>query len=323
MLDSCISVVTPTLARPSEVQTLLKNLSQQTSLPLELLLVDGAPSGENDTQQVVEQCAPGMPFLVRYIRYGGGTAIQRNVGIDVARGDFIAFVDDDIRLEPDFFERILGAFAQDEKQQIGGITGYITNQHLDPATSRRWQWYRRLKLFTTYEPGRFDYQTGFPINRYLQPPHDGLREVDFMSSNSAVWRSKVFEHGLRFDEFFVGYGVMEDAQMSLRAKRSWVLMENGSAHCLHLHVTSGREDSRSVSRKTSVNHRYLFITIVPQRTWFQEYRFWRVQFIQMLIFMAAVFRHPNRQNWLSLLGKVEGLIQSIFLKVEPNRKVGT
>ena len=309
-----ISIVTPTLRRPAEVRELLANLSQQAHLPYELILVDGAPQGEEGTRQVVEQ-AGALPFKLNYIRHGGGTAIQRNVGIDAARGDFIAFIDDDIRLAPDFFKVILEAFASDTQKRVGGITGYITNQHLDASTSRRWQWYRRLNLFTTYEPGRFDYQTGYPINRYLQPPHDGLREVDFMSSNSGVWRREVLDSGIRFDEFFVGFGVMEDAQMSLRARRTWTLLECGRAHCQHLHAGGGREDSRTVSRKTAVNHRYLFITIVPKRTLKQDLRFWRVQCVHLVIFLAAALRSPNQENWLAALGMFEGILAGARLRI--------
>lgn len=319
MNKASISVVTPTLYRPLEVMGLLDNLGKQTIMLKELILVDGAPSGKDETLHVVETVMADLPYALRYIRHGGGTAIQRNVGIDVAQGKFIAFIDDDIRLEPDFFECILQAFKDDEGQKIGGIAGYITNQHLNPATSRRWQWYRRLRLFTTYEPGRFDYKTGYPINRYLQPPHDSLRSIDFMGAGCALWRAKVFADGLRFSEFFSGFGVLEDAHMSLQAGRSWILMENGSARCQHLHSQHGREDIRSVSRKTAVNFRYLFITIVPRRTLKQELRFWRVQCVQMLIFLAAVIRHPNRENLDSFIGKIEGIILAALLKVVPNK----
>lgn len=306
-----ISVVTPTLRRSQEVRELLQNLSAQIYLPLELILVDGAPKGEDETQTVASQTASRLPFVLRYIRYGGGTAIQRNVGIDAAQGNFIAFVDDDIRLEPDFFELMLAAFEQDTSQSIGGITGYITNQHLDAATSRRWQWYRRLKLFTTYEPGRFDYQTGYPINRYLQPTHETLKVVDFMGAGCAVWRAKVFKDGLRFSSFFTGFGVLEDAHLSLRAKQRWELYEYGKAHCIHLHAVRGRENDHLVARKTAVNHRYVFISIVPRRTWMQEFRFWRVQGVQVLIFLVVALRQPSRQNWLAVLGKIEGVVAAL------------
>jgi glycosyltransferase involved in cell wall biosynthesis len=309
-----VSVVTPTLRRPAEVRALLENLSQQTILPFELVLVDGAPAGENETQLVVEQVALGLPFEVRYIRNGVGTAIQRNAGIDIAQGEFIAFIDDDIRLAPDFFALILSVFEQDVEKKIGGITGYITNQQLDAATSRRWQWYRRLKLFATYEPGRFDYQTGYTINRYLQPPHDTLKPIDFMGAGCAVWRARAFENGLRFSDFFVGFGVLEDAQMSLRARRNWQLLEHGGAHCQHLHSQTGREDERLVALKTSLNARYLFITIVPQRSLEQELRFWCVQAVQMLIYLSAALRNPGRKTLNGFFGKIEGVFKAFILK---------
>ena len=191
-----------------------------------------------------------LPYPCVYVRRGGGTAIQRNIGIDAAQGEFIAFIDDDIRLQPDFFERIVAAFRRMCKA-AGGIAGYITNQHLDPSTSARWRWYRRLHLFRTYEPGRYDYQTGYPINRYLQPPHDRLKEIDFMGAGCAMWRREVFEGGLRFSEFFKDYGILEDAHLALRARRQWKLFELGTAHCIHLRCQISKPDSRRIARKTA------------------------------------------------------------------------
>src|SRR5688572_22748802 len=122
-----ISIVTPTLHRPDEVRDLLDTLCQQTMMPHELILVDGAPADgvpENAvTQEIVEARAASLPYAVCYIRAGGGTAIQRNVGIDAAGGDFIAFIDDDIRLEPDYFAKILHVFAEDADRRVGGVAG--------------------------------------------------------------------------------------------------------------------------------------------------------------------------------------------------------
>lgn len=312
-----ISVITPTLRRPHEVRDLLTNLAGQNHLPLELILVDGAPAGDDDTQKVIAQASPNLPFAIRYIRRGGGTAVQRNIGIDAARGEFIAFVDDDIRLAPDFFALMLAAFEGDTEKKVGGITGYITNQQLDAATSRRWIWYRRLGLFTTYESGRFDYQSGYTINRYLQPPHETLKPIDFMGAGCAVWRAVVFQGGLRFSIFFTGFGVLEDAQMSLRARRTWQLLEHGRAHCLHLHSSGGREDDARVARKTAINARYLFITIVPNRSITQELRFWRVQAVQWLIYFSAFLRQPGKKTVAGLWGKTLGILQAFFLSATP------
>lgn len=304
-----ISVVTPTMDRPAEVRSLIQNLAAQQFRPLELVLVDAAPAGMNETQDLVRDLAPTVPFPISYIRRGGGTAIQRNIGIDAAHGAFVAFIDDDMILENDFFVEIMAAFAADTGEKVGAVAGYITNQYLDPTKSRRWRWYRRLNLFTTYEPGMFDFQTGYPINRYLQAPHDGIREIDFIGSNCAVWRKRVFAEGLRFSPFFIDYGVVEDAHLALSARsRGWKIWEVGKARCQHLHSSRARASKRSVARKTAVNYRFLFVDIVPKRSVVQEFRFWRVQVVDLVRQLAWAVRNGGKDEWAAALGKLEGII---------------
>ena len=313
-LRASISIVTPTLDRPDEVRDLLESSKGQTVLPLEVIVVDGAPPLRDQTQRVVEDARHWAPFACRYRRQGGGTAVQRNAGIDQATGDYIAFIDDDIRLDQDFFERIMEVFAQDVGGRVGGITGYILNQHLDPNSSPRWRWYRRFRLFATYEPGRYDFESGYPINRYLQPPHEGVREIDFMGCGCAVWRRAVFEDGLRFSEFFTGYGVLEDAHLALRARRRWSLLECGRARCQHLRQAVGREDSRQIAWKSAVNYRFVFMDIVPQRTMSQELRFWRVQLFDLLRFFLYAVRVPRAASWQTVLGKAQGIVAATKLR---------
>jgi len=303
------------------VEGLLENLAAQNVQPLELILVDA--SADRETEEVVQKHASDLPFRVVYHRLGGGTAIQRNRGIDVAAGDLVATVDDDIRLEPDFFEEAIRVFSEDQEKKVGAITGYITNQHLDPATSPRWKWYRRLKLFTTYEPGRYDYQSGYPINRYLQPPHDTLREIDFMGAGCAVWRREAFDEGLRFSSFFTGIGILEDAHLALRARRKWILLEDGRARCIHLKSQRSRTGFREIARRSAMSYRYVFIDIVPERTWRQEFRFWRVQLLDLFRFLVAALRRPGKATAQTVLGKIEGIFAAARLRTEKREETAS
>jgi glycosyltransferase involved in cell wall biosynthesis len=303
-----ISVVTPTLGRPKEVAGLLENLSRQTLLPFELILGDGAPADVRDTEEVVAARAESLPFRCRYIRHGGGTAIQRNVGIDAAAGDFIAFVDDDIQLEPDFFQTMVAVFAADADKKVGGVVGYRTNQHFKPEEAERWRWYRRLRLLTIFEPGRYDFACGYPINANMQPPFSGTREVSFMTTPCAVWRREVFGAGLRFDLFFRDYGMLEDAHLSLRAARVWRLLQCGDARCVDLHSPNGRVDRRRVGYKCVVNYYYVFQDVVRPLTWRHQIRFWRYQAFELVRITASAIRRRRRADLLELRGRLEGFM---------------
>jgi len=291
-----ISVVTPTLRRCEEVVGLLENLAEQTHLPLELVLVDGAPEGETETEIAVKAMIDRMPYRVVYIRHGGGTAIQRNVGIDAAAGDSISFIDDDIRLDPGFFERMAEAFAEDGNADVGGIAGYITNQYFDQNSTPRWIHARPLRL-----PNRHS------VNRYMQPPHNELRTLDFMGSSCAVWRREVFRDGLRFSEFFTDYGVLEDAHFALRAAKKWRLLENGRAHCTHLRSPKSRVNRRRLGYKCVVNYYFVFQDIASPLSLNNKFRFWRFQSFE--VFRVAAFAARNR-SWgdvQDVRGRFEGM----------------
>ena len=309
MLPVMLSVVTPTFRRPQETCDLLLNLSKQTLLPTEIVLVDGAPAEETATESAVMEIAQQLPFQVRYVRSTErGTAVQRNIGIELAQGKLIALLDDDIRLAPDFLAQMAQVFAHDETGNIGGVVGYRTNHHFTMDQTVRWGWYRRLRLLTTYEPGRYDFASGYPINANLQPPFKGVRPVDFMTTSCAVWRREVFDAGLRFDLFFRDYGVLEDAHFSLRAARQWRLLQCGDAQCVELNAPGGRVNRRKIGYKCVVNYYYVFGDIVSPLQWRHQFRFWRFQFFELFRLLTAALGRPNGGHWLELQGRLEGIL---------------
>jgi len=303
-----ISVVTPTFRRPEEVKGLLENIREQTLIPTEIILVDGAPEGEDATEHVVESIKGQFPFEIVYIRQTGGTAIQRNYGIDAASGDFVAFVDDDVRLAPNFLKNILEVFIVDKEHHIGGIVGYRTNEHFDADDSERWRWYKRLRLLSTYEPGRYDFESGYPINNNMQPPFSGTRPVDFMTTACAVWRGEVFSTGLRFHDFFRDYGVLEDAHLSLRAGRKWKLLQCGDAKCEELHSPRGRVDQRQIGYKCVANYYFVFRDVVGPLGVGRSFRFWRYQAFEFFRIAMSALRRRRWGDVSELRGRIEGVL---------------
>lgn len=306
-----ISVVTPTLRRAGEVEGLLKNLLVQDRLPFEVIIVDGASPDDERTQAIVAGLRDSLPFDVVYIRQNGGTAVQRNFGIDISRGDLVAFIDDDVRLEKDFFVRMVRVFEADAEKSVGGVVGFRTNEYFDVESSERWRWYSRLRLFSIYEPGRYDFKCGYPINNNLQPPFAGVREVDFMTTACAVWRREVFDSGLRFDAFFQDYGVLEDAHLALRAGQKWKLLQCGDARCEELRSPNSRSSRKTIGYKCVVNYYYVFQDIAGPLTLGQKFRFWRFQMFEFGRIGISAIRRGSRDDLMDLVGRANGILETL------------
>ena len=302
-----VSVVTPTFHRPGELLELLENLSRQTLLPTEVIVVDG--SERNDSELAIDQLqdSADFPFVLKYVRQEAGTATQRNRGIEIATGDFIALVDDDVRLEDRFLYEAVREFEADSNQEIGGIVGYRTNRHFMAADRARWRWYRRLGLLTCYEPGRYDFETGYPINNNMQPPFSGIRPVDFMTTACAVWRKSVFDSGLRFDPFFQDYGVLEDAHFSLRAGKRWKLVQSGDARCIELRSPNGRVRRDKLGFKCVVNYYYVYNEIAGPLRFSNKFRFWRFQAFELGRVGISAIRRRNFDDILEVIGRIKGI----------------
>jgi GT2 family glycosyltransferase len=307
-----ISIVTPTYFRYKEVPGLLEALRQQTLLPHEVVLVDGAPAGEMRTEEWVKTHAPDFPFTIQYLRKQGGTAIQRNYGMDAATGDFIFFFDDDVRPDTGFIKAIVDVFRLPGNEKVGGVTGFRTNKYFTADRVSRWRWYKKLKLLSVFEGGKYDYRNGYPINNNMVAPFTGTREVDFMTTACSAYRKEVFATGLRFDAFFVGYGILEDAHLSLSAKKQgWKLLQCGDATAVELSSPSGRTRPFVVAERTCYNYYYVFKSICGPLSMGQRWRFYRFQGFEWFRAFVSMFSHPGSQSISYFLGKGYGIWKTL------------
>src|SRR5262249_44961707 len=83
----------------------LASLPWQSRVPDQVVVVDNASRDDGRTRAVA--LAAGADY-VREDR--PGLDIARNRGVRAARGDIVAFTDDDVRLHPRWLERLTAAF---------------------------------------------------------------------------------------------------------------------------------------------------------------------------------------------------------------------
>jgi glycosyltransferase involved in cell wall biosynthesis/SAM-dependent methyltransferase len=121
MMAPVVSVVMPTRNRASLLPRALDSVLTQSFRELELIVVDDAST--DATPAVLSACA-ARDERVRVLRLATavGGAAARNRGVDVARGEFIAFLDDDDEWLPDAAAHLVTAFGA-EGPSVGLVHG--------------------------------------------------------------------------------------------------------------------------------------------------------------------------------------------------------
>ncbi|QXC60276.1 glycosyltransferase family 2 protein [Aquihabitans sp. G128] len=114
-----ISVVLPTLGRYELLRPLLAQLGAQTVPALEILVVDQNDPEKRDLALYEDFAAIGVVPIFQEVR---GQWISRNAAVQRAQGDWIAFIDDDSEIEPDFLEAHLEGLARYDAQLTTGAS---------------------------------------------------------------------------------------------------------------------------------------------------------------------------------------------------------
>lgn len=100
-----ISVIVPVYNSISCLEKCVSSICAQTYRNLEILLIDdGSTDG---TDELCERLAQGDARIRTYHKKNGGASSARNVGIGLASGMYLGFVDSDDYIEPDMYELMI------------------------------------------------------------------------------------------------------------------------------------------------------------------------------------------------------------------------
>ena len=130
-----VSVIIPTYNRPDALQSCLGALAMHTLAPksLEVVVVDdGSPQ-----PLALDPGGWGDSFTLKIVRQENtGPAGARNRGVEEARGEFLAFTDDDCLPAPQWLARLVTALQENPDALIGGSTCNGLKQNIYSETSQ-------------------------------------------------------------------------------------------------------------------------------------------------------------------------------------------
>ena len=108
-----VSIIIPTFDRSTELILALESVRAQDYRPLEVVVVDdGSTDSTRATIEHWSQQYTSSDFAIHYIRIQqSGAPTARNVGIEVATGEYLKFLDSDDRLVQGVISRHAGVLA--------------------------------------------------------------------------------------------------------------------------------------------------------------------------------------------------------------------
>lgn len=291
------AVVIPTRNRKELLFQLLENLSScESPENLHVVVIDS--SDERITFNA------SNPFQFHYIHTEiKSAARQRNIGLsELNHGnyddiDFIAFLDDDTRIEADYFTKVETGFRRfPEAVGISGIT--------DPVSRPKSGLLR--KIFGIYgEPGKIA-KGGVNVPVDNQSIHTSYFETNWLIGCS-VWRYESIR-GHRFQDDFQGQSLFEDVIFSFQQSKIGKLLVLSSLKLTHLQTPIERPDAFRHNFDW-VKNRYRLFELFD--TDFHKRDFWIANFGKLIYECGSLVWRPKRLRMQSIAGLIAGGIKVI------------
>lgn len=323
-----------TYKRSEAIDKLLKSLVNQTKYPDEVLVIDSSP--DEQTKELLNNLKyPNLKYF-KVDDENRGLTKQRNFGVQKSSNDIdvICFLDDDIILEEDYFEKLI--YTYEEVPDAYGVGGYIKNEvewfkKKEAIKDDEYQfegWFRklgsrnylrkRLGMISNYRPGVMpEFSHGLSVS--FLPPTGKIYPVEYFMGGVSSYRKSVFEK-VKFSEYFEGYGLYEDMDFCLRISKIGSLYLNTGARVVHNHYHTGRPNRFKYGKMVMRNGWYVWRIKYPHPSIKARVKWHSVGFLLTLVRFSNVFTKKNKMESLTeTLGRFFGWI-SLFLKKPGNAK---
>ena len=182
VVTPCVSVIVPVynMNERGYLKPLIASLKAQTLANIEFILIDDC-STDDSLPVMCELTKTDARFTVISSKVNGRQGAARNKGLDVARGQYIGFVDGDDVIDRTFFEWLYH-LAVSDGLDIATAPFVLTDENLNISSDLIWQFDRGLTVG--------DYDDCLP-ELILHPAHIVL----------SIYSSRLFNNGMtRFPE---------------------------------------------------------------------------------------------------------------------------
>jgi glycosyltransferase involved in cell wall biosynthesis len=246
------SIIIATKDRPHDLRECLRSIVNQTELPMEVIIVDS--SKDDESYKIILEFRKYLSIKYVKVEHPSLT-YQRNIGVKMASGNVIHFLDDDVILNHDYLEKIHEIYRNDLTGAIKGVGGLIIQPIRKGGYNFLNDLFRKIFMLTNDKGDGRLLRSGWASVQYRKNVTNVARTEILQGCCS--YRKVVFDE-YEFDERLSGLALREDIDFSYRVSRKYELIYTPFAKLYHKKSPAGREDEEVYYQKYFYNHYYLF-----------------------------------------------------------------
>jgi GT2 family glycosyltransferase len=273
-LTAPVTIVVPVWNQAALLQRLLDTIAQQTQAPQEVIVVDNGSA--DDAPEIARRWGARVVPMGR----NAGFAAAVNRGISESSTDWIALINSDVELPPDWLATLLRAALETDA------------------------WFATGKIFMASDPSLLDgawdlaarsgcaWRAGH--GRPDSAPYSARRPIHMASATATLYRRDLFARVGTFEEAYESY--LEDVDFSLRsAAAGFAGTYEPAAVCTHHGGASTGVWSERFTYLASRNQSLLVRRLFPREL--RRSGRWNIAAGQLLWGLVAL-RHGRMRAWL-------------------------
>jgi GT2 family glycosyltransferase len=237
----------------------LESLLEQTVPPKDVIIVDDSTTDEIKVSIEENTGRFRARFInLRYCRNTGRRSLpkSRNIGVEIATGDIVLFLDDDVLLDSHYIENIIRVYeSHPEAMGVQGYWGTTTSRNIG---ARLTNFYNRVFCLWQYRKNRCIVLPSFePV--YPRPLTETIT-CQWLSGCNQSYPMEIFKE-FRFDDKLMGYapgGEDIDFSFRLHSRYKGTLFITPEARLIHRASPTSRTVNRTLVLMRSVYKQYFF-----------------------------------------------------------------
>ena len=203
-----ISIITPTYNSSKFIKRTITSVLNQTYKDWEYLIIDDGST--DNTLELVNEFIKQDPRikLLKNAQNSGGPATPKNIGIENATGEYVAFLDHDDEWLPEKLEKQLKVFKESKNEKLGLVSCFLNIRDNDGKLIYKHKKNYNGNVIKQLANGNFIVTSSCVMTKLIILKEVGLFDPRFKTSDDWDMWLRISKAGYNFDfilEYLVNY----------------------------------------------------------------------------------------------------------------------